>query len=571
MKHTRLAGLGTLAILLITALFVACSSDDDAPQDQEQHSQQQQRQQQGQQQDQQQDQQQSESSAATSDSDEQSESRETTSPSTSAQDEDDQQQAAQQDGGPQEAEQQSVGDDDSQDDGAQAQSTVSSTGEKDADDEGGKDSAQSDSGEKQPQEESTEGSDQQQQSDSGAEDADPQADDEQGEPAELQEEDEEQQAEEQQAEEQQAEEQQEPTVDDRLRLRAEEISAQATTAELTGLNGWLNGAETTIALELAKGNIVLIDFWTYTCINCIRTLPFLTEWDRKYRDHGLVIIGVHTPEFAFEERIENVRAANAEHNIEYLVAIDNDYRTWRAFQNRWWPRKFLIGPTDDSPMGVRYDHIGEGHYEQTERAIREALEAVGKDLSDVPFGVSAPIPTRQGGTPRQTRELYMGWKRNVGSGGPYAGQDAYFLTGRGIDTQFFDVDRSEREHNFWYLEGLWRIEDEAIVHARTTDNLEDYVALLIRGRTANIVLTVAEDGAPFRVYVELDGRWLFPNEAGSHIQWDDEGRSYILVTENDLYRLVFLPEWSEHELTLRSDSDQFRLFAFTFGSYVGGE
>ena len=565
MKHTRLAGLGTLAILLITALFVACSSDDDAPQDQEQHSQQQQRQeqgqQQGQQQDQQQDQQQSESSAATSGGDEQSESRETTSPSTSAQDEDDQQQAAQQTGEQRGSEQQSVGDDDSQDDGAQAQSAVSSTGEKDADDEGGKDSAQSDSGEKQPQEESTEGSDQQQQSDSGAEDADPQADDEQDEPAELQEGD----------EEQQAEEQREPTVDDRLRLRAEEISAQATTAELTGLNGWLNGAETTIALELAKGNIVLIDFWTYTCINCIRTLPFLTEWDRKYRDHGLVIIGVHTPEFAFEERIENVRAANAEHNVEYLVAIDNDYRTWRAFQNRWWPRKFLIGPTDDSPMGVRYDHIGEGHYEQTERAIRQALEAVGKDLSDVPFGVSAPIPTRQGGTPRQTRELYMGWKRNVGSGGPYAGQDAYFLTGRGIDTQFFDVDRSEREHNFWYLEGLWRIEDEAIVHARTTDNLEDYVALLIRGRTANIVLTVAEDGAPFRVYVELDGRWLFPNEAGSHIQWDDEGRSYILVTENDLYRLVFLPEWSEHELTLRSDSDQFRLFAFTFGSYVGGE
>ena len=222
-------------------------------------------------------------------------------------------------------------------------------------------------------------------------------------------------------------------------------------------------------------------------------------------------------------------------------------------------------------MGIRYDHIGEGHYQQTERAIREALEAVGKDLSDVPFGVSAPVPTREGGTPRQTRELYMGWQRNVGGGGPYAGQDAYFLTGTGIDTLYFDVDTSEREHNFWYLEGLWRIEDEAIVHARTTDDLEDYVALLIRGRTANVVLTVAEDGEPFRVYVELDGRWLFPNEAGSHVLWDDEGRSYIRVTENDLYRLVFLPEWSEHELRLSSDSDQFRMFAFTFGSYVGGE
>ena len=558
MTHTRLAGLGTLAILLITALFVACSSDDDAPQDQEQ---------QGQSLEQQQDQQQSESSTATSGSDEQSESRETTSQSTSAQEEDDQQQVAQQ-----RAEQQSGSDEDSQDDGAQGQSTVSSTGERDEDDEGEKDSAQSDAGEKQPQEESTQGSDQQQQSSSGVEDEGQQAEDEQDDPVEQQETDEELQTESSQESDEAAEEQERgPTEDERLRLRAEEISAQATTAELTGLNGWLNGDETSIALELAKGNIVLIDFWTYTCINCIRTLPFLTEWDRKYRDHGLVIIGVHTPEFAFEERIENVRAANAEHNVEYLVAIDNDYRTWRAFQNRWWPRKFLIGPTDDSPMGIRYDHIGEGHYQQTERAIREALEAVGKDLSDVPFGVSAPVPTREGGTPRQTRELYMGWQRNVGGGGPYAGQDAYFLTGTGIDTLFFDVDTSEREHNFWYLEGLWRIEDEAIVHARTTDDLEDYVALLIRGRTANVVLTVAEDGEPFRVYVELDGRWLFPNEAGSHILWDDEGRSYIRVTENDLYRLVFLPEWSEHELKLRSDSDQFRMFAFTFGSYVGGE
>ena len=369
----------------------------------------------------------------------------------------------------------------------------------------------------------------------------------------------------------QVEEQGEPSEIERLRLRAEEISATATVTDVVGLNGWLNGEETTIALELAKGNVVLIDFWTYTCINCVRTLPFLTAWDEKYRDDGLVIIGVHTPEFAFEERIENVRAAIAEHNIEYLVAIDNDYRTWRAFQNRWWPRKFLIGPTPGgSLMGIRYDHIGEGDYEETEHAIRAALEAVGKDLSDIPFGVEVAVPSRQA-LGRQTRELYAGWRRNSGSGGPYAGQDAYFLAGPGIDTLFRDVSTSDRQHNLWYLEGLWRIEDESIVHARTTEGLEDYMALLVRGRTANVVLTVAENGQPFNVYVELDGRWLLPNEAGSHIQWDDDGRSYIRVTENDLYRLLFLPEWSEHELTLRSDSDQFRIFAFTFGSYVGGE
>ena len=372
----------------------------------------------------------------------------------------------------------------------------------------------------------------------------------------------------------QDEEQSQPSEADRLRLRAEEISAQATVSDLVGINAWLNGAETSVARELAKGNVVLIDFWTYTCINCVRTLPFLTSWDQKYRDHGLVIIGVHTPEFAFEERVENVRTAIAEHDIEYLVAIDNDYQTWRALQGRrgWWPRKFLIGPTPDgSPMGIRYDHIGEGDYEETEVAIRAALEAVGKDLSDVPFGVDVAVPTR-GATPgRQTRELYAGWSRNNGGGGPYAGQEAYFLAGPGIPTFYTDIPTAQRQHNLWYLQGVWETDRESIVHARETNDLEDYIALLVRGRTANVVLTVAEDGEPFNVYVELDGNWLQRDEAGSHIQWDDEGRSYIRVTENDLYRLVFLPEWSEHELKLSSNSDQFRIFAFTFGSYVGGE
>ena len=366
-------------------------------------------------------------------------------------------------------------------------------------------------------------------------------------------------------------EQQGLTERERLQLRAEEISAQATVSDLVGLNGWLNGEETSIALELAKGNVVLIDFWTYTCINCVRTLPFLTAWDEKYRDHGLVILGVHTPEFEFEKIPDNIRAAIAEHGIEYNVPMDNDYRTWRAFNNRFWPAKYLIGPTDDSPMGVRYFHFGEGHYEETEVEIRAALTAAGRDISNVSFGVEAAIPTRQGGTPRQTRELYAGWSRNIGGGGPYAGQDAYFLAGTGIDTLYRDIDLSDRQHNLWYLEGLWRTDAESIIHARETDDLEDYIALLVRGRTANVVLTVAEDGEPFNVYVELDGRWLLPNEAGAHVQWDEQGRSYIRVTENDLYRLLFLPEWSEHELKLRSDSDQFRIFAFTFGSYVGGE
>jgi len=363
-----------------------------------------------------------------------------------------------------------------------------------------------------------------------------------------------------------------PSEREQLQLRAAEIAARATVTDLVGLNGWLNGEETTIALELAKGNVVLIDFWTYTCINCVRTLPFLTAWDEKYREHGLVILGVHTPEFEFEKVPANIRAAIAEHGIEYNVPMDNDYRTWRAFNNRFWPAKYLIGPTDNSPMGVRYFHFGEGHYEETEEQIRLALEAAGRDLSDVPFGVDVVVPDRSDvARGVQTRELYGGWSRNVGSGGPYAGQEEYFLAGLGAEYLYRDVDPDDRLHNVWYLEGLWRAERQAIAHARTTENLEDYMAMIVRARTVNVVLTVAEDGQPYDVYIQFNDNWVQPDFAGEHIQWDAEGRSFVRVNENDLFRLLFFEDFSEGELKLSSNSDQLRIFAFTFGSYIGGE
>ncbi|MYD55154.1 MAG: redoxin domain-containing protein [Chloroflexi bacterium] len=173
----------------------------------------------------------------------------------------------------------------------------------------------------------------------------------------------------------------------RLLARAAAIRAAATTPDLTGLVGWLNGEPTTIARELAKGNVVLIDFWTFGCYNCQNTLPYLTAWDEKYREHGLVILGVHRPEFAYEAVTESILDAIARHGIAYSVPLDHDVRTWRAYRNRWWPAKYLIGPTDDAAMGLRYRHIGEGRYMRTEREIRAALQAVGRDLSGVPIGV----------------------------------------------------------------------------------------------------------------------------------------------------------------------------------------
>ena len=356
-----------------------------------------------------------------------------------------------------------------------------------------------------------------------------------------------------------------------LEARAAAIAASGSVNDLTGISRWLNGEATTIARELAKGNIVLIDFWTYTCVNCVRTLPFLREWHAKYGDLGLTIIGVHTPEFEFEKLTENVQDSIEQYDIGWLVAQDNDFRTWRAFNNRYWPAKYLIGPA----MDVRYQHFGEGDYLETEHEIRRALLDAGWDITDIPEGTTAVAPVRDPQSRGQTRELYGGTRRNYGRV-QYAAQEAYYLEA-GTAQLYTDVTGSlasrlqARNHHMWYLQGLWRNEEEAIVHARATENLEDYLAFKFTSRTVNVVLTVPENGEPFNVYIEMDGRWLRPDEAGADILFDGDGRSYVRVTRNDLYRLVVLDEWSTHELKLRSNSDQLAIFAFTFGSYLGGE
>ena len=155
------------------------------------------------------------------------------------------------------------------------------------------------------------------------------------------------------------------------------------THELQGIAGWINSDPLTLAG--LKGKVVLLDFWTYTCVNCIRTLPFLREWHRKYGDLGLVIVGVHTPEFEFELRHENVQAAAVEHGLTYPIAQDNVYATWSAFGVMVWPTKLMIGPDG----ALRYMHQGEGHYEETELKIRELLREIGADVESIPISTDS--------------------------------------------------------------------------------------------------------------------------------------------------------------------------------------
>jgi thiol-disulfide isomerase/thioredoxin len=329
--------------------------------------------------------------------------------------------------------------------------------------------------------------------------------------------------------------------------------------DFAGIAHWINSEP--LSMESLRGKVVLIDFWTYTCVNCIRTLPFLNSWHEKYADRGLTIVGVHSPEFEFEKHPEHVAAAVERHDLRYPIAQDDEMQTWRAYRNRFWPAKYLVG----ADGVVRYVHFGEGAYEETERQIRLALVEAGYDVGDVPLG-GVEAPALDPSARAITRELYGGYERNYGGFGRYAGQDTYY---EGPDRTALYEDPGGHEHNVWYLHGLWRNEREAIVHARATEDLEDYLAFRFRARSVNVVMHPAETGA-YDVYLEIDGRPLRPDEAGADVVFDERGSSLVRVDEPRMYALVRLPQAGDRELALRSNAEGFSMYAVTFGAYVEG-
>src|SRR3989338_3088212 len=182
-----------------------------------------------------------------------------------------------------------------------------------------------------------------------------------------------------------------------------------------GIEKWINSMPLT--MDRLNGKVVLVDFWTYTCINCIRTIPYLNEWDKKYRNDGLVIVGVHTPEFEFEKKYENVLKAVSEYQIKYPVAQDNNYATWSAYQNRYWPHKYLI----DMDGYIRYDHIGEGNYDETEKMIQVLLKERMERIKRIEYNkpdISQPQNTINVDFYNiNTPEIYFGYKFSRGNFG----------------------------------------------------------------------------------------------------------------------------------------------------------
>ncbi len=337
--------------------------------------------------------------------------------------------------------------------------------------------------------------------------------------------------------------------------------------ELAGINSWINSEPFTLASQ--RGKVVLIDFWTYTCINCIRTFPFLRQWHDKYADQGLVIVGVHAPEFEFEKVRENVVDAAAEHGLEYAIAQDNEHTTWKAFNNRYWPAKYLI----DADGYIRYTHFGEGAYDETEQQIRDLLEEAGTSVANIsselePEKVRDPAALTDDIETSTSRELYAGFERNYGAlqfgTPPYVRNQDYYLR---TDVDITYTDPGDYENHFIYLQGEWRNGPESLTHARQTENYEDYIAIKFYATTVNAVMRPERGTPSVEVRVTIDGAPLAPDQAGEDVTFAEDGTTYIVVDSPKMYRVVKLAMFEGHELRLSTNSPDLSLFAYTFGSY----
>lgn len=306
------------------------------------------------------------------------------------------------------------------------------------------------------------------------------------------------------------------------------FNANTPAPEFIGIVNWINlpagkAGSKPLKLEDLKGKVVLVDFWTYTCINCIRTLPYVTSWYEKYKDDGLVVVGVHTPEFEFEKDTNNVVAATKQYGINYPVAQDNNYTTWNNYSNRYWPAKYLI----DKNGVIRYIHFGEGEYDKTEMAIQKLLEeARGNKLDKKLTEMLDETPTQ-----RITPETYLGSRRME------------FLYPNGSTsngTQGFTLAQNIPVNTFT-LGGTWNVQDE---YSKAVKNS----VLEIKFYAKNVYLVLKPNGQGGTVKVFLDGKQ----------------NNSITVDSDKLYELIKLSEYGEHTLRLEF-SNGIEAFAFTFG------
>ena len=322
-----------------------------------------------------------------------------------------------------------------------------------------------------------------------------------------------------------------------------ELPVEGPAPSLDGAVEWLNSKPLTT--EELKGKVVLVDFWTYSCINCLRAIPYVRAWAEKYRDHGMVVIGVHAPEFAFERNVDNVKKAIATLGISYPVAIDNDYKIWRAFENEYWPAHYFI----DAKGQIRHHHFGEGEYDESERVIQKLLVEAGD--KNVPDGI---VAVNASGAEMASA------KTDVGSPETYLGYDRieHFVSPGGVvqDTSHVYA-AGTPQLNDWSLTGNWTVSGE-----RAQLNEKDgSIIYRFHARDLHLVLGPATEGNPVRFVVTVDGK----SPGAAHgVDTDTDGHG--VITAQRLYQLVRDPgAVMDHTFEIRFLDPGAQAYAFTFG------
>jgi len=295
---------------------------------------------------------------------------------------------------------------------------------------------------------------------------------------------------------------------------------------LDGASVWLNSEPLTVTG--LRGRVVLVDFWTYSCVNWLRTLPYVRAWHERYRDRGLVVVGVHAPEFGFEHDLDNVRRAASELDVGYPVVIDNDFTIWRSFENRYWPALYLV----DGDGRVRFHHFGEEAYEETERTIQQLL---GVDEQRVRVDAGGLAEAADWGALRSP-ETYLGHARGERRSDRRA--DGLAL-------------------NQWVLAGEWSVGEEAAV----LDTAAGSIAYRVESRDLNLVLAPPASGAPVRLAVLLDGQ---PPGDSHGLDVDESGEGTL--SEPRMYQLVRQRgPIRQRTFEITFDGPGVRAYVFTFG------
>ncbi len=326
-------------------------------------------------------------------------------------------------------------------------------------------------------------------------------------------------------------------------INVSEKSETGKAPEIIGIKHWINSNPLTIN-EFQGKKVVLVDFWTYTCINCIRTLPYLKEWDEKYSKKGLQIIGIHTPEFDFEKKTENVEQAVKDFKIKYPVGMDNDYSTWNNYENRYWPAKYLI----DKDGYIKYFHFGEGNYEEIEKKIQELLKELGENVTNMNLTKEPETAIRF----RITPETYAGYQFATPRGQNLGNKEGY------KPDQIVDYKSPEDiQPDKLYLDGKWKNNPDSL------ENQDENGSIILKFTASTVNIVTDKPIKPIELEVYIDGNIITKEQTGSDVQFKNN-KAIILIKEARLYSVVN-SKYGTYTLKLTTSSKEFKFSAFTFG------